>query len=257
MRMDGSSLWIRRYDTATPGAVRLICLPHAGGSASFFLPVSRALRPAIEVLAVQYPGRQDRRGEPCVDDIPLLARRIAQALADWTDRPFALFGHSMGASVAFELARILEHEQGRTPAWLWASGRRAPSRNRNERVHTLDDDHLIADLRRLSGTDDSILGDEEILRMILPAVRCDYRAAETYRWQPGPPLSCPVTALVGDDDQKVTEDEARAWGGHTCGPFDHRMFPGGHFYLVQHQPEILGLIRQRLTGTGRQPVVSS
>jgi pyochelin biosynthetic protein PchC len=252
MKMD-DGLWIRRYDNASPGALRLICLPHAGGSASFYLPVSRSLRPAIEVLAVQYPGRQDRRGEPCVDDIPTLARQIAGALSGWTRLPYALFGHSMGATVAYELARLLEHEQGRPPVWLFASGRRAPSRVRDERVHQLGDDQLVADLRRLSGTDDSILGDEEILRMILPAVRSDYRAAETYRWRPGPALSCPVTCLYGDADPKVTEDEVLAWAGHTTGPFEHRAFHGGHFYLVRHQAEILELLAGRLSSRSARP----
>ncbi|WP_432842512.1 thioesterase II family protein [Dactylosporangium sp. CA-092794] len=249
----GTSLWIRRYNTAPGSPIRLACLPHAGGSASFFVPVSRGLHPRIEVLAVQYPGRQDRRGEPSVADIPTLARLVAAELAGWLDRPLALFGHSMGATLGFEVGRILEKEHGQAPAWLFASGRRAPSRHRDERVHEQDDNGLIAEMRRLSGTDAGILGDEELLRMILPAIRNDYRAAETYRYTPGPPLSCPITALVGDADPKVTVGEAESWREHTSAAFDLKVYPGGHFYLAKQQRAVLELIEARLaTVTGPQ-----
>jgi surfactin synthase thioesterase subunit len=247
MSTDSDSLWIRRYHPAPEGATRLVCLPHAGGSASFFFPVSQKLGSRLEVLAVQYPGRQDRRAEPFVPDLPSLARLVADELKPWLDRPLALFGHSMGATVAFEVSRILEQENGFVPARLFASGRRAPSRHRDERVHESDDDGLIAEMRKLSGTDSGILGDEEMLRMILPAIRNDYRAAETYRYVPGPPLTCPLTVLVGDTDPKVTVDEAQSWATHTTGTFDLRVFAGGHFFLTARQPEVLGVISEQLT----------
>jgi surfactin synthase thioesterase subunit len=241
-----SGLWIRQYHPAPGAAVRLLCLPHAGGSASFYFPLSRALSPALEVLAVQYPGRQDRRAEPNIEDLPTLARRILGALDGWLDRPLALFGHSMGATVGFELARMLEQERGVAPAWLFASGRRAPSMPRDERIHLESDEGFIKELRRLSGTDGNILGDEEMLRMILPATRADYRAAETYRYQPGPALGCPITAFVGDDDPKVTVEEARAWSAHTTAAFDFHVFDGGHFYLTSHQSELLKIIADQV-----------
>lgn len=242
-----SSLWIRRYNAAPQARVRLACLPHAGGSASFYFPVAQALPPTVDVLSVQYPGRQDRRGEPCIDHLPTLARRVTEAVGGWTDRPLALFGHSMGAIVAFEMARILEREHAVTPAWLFVSGRRAPSRYRDERIYQEDDASLIAELRRLSGTGSGILADEEALRMVLPAVRADYRAAETYQYLPGPPLNCPVTVLIGDNDPKVTVDEARAWKEHTTSTFGFRVFPGGHFFHVTHQADVLQIILDRLS----------
>jgi pyochelin biosynthetic protein PchC len=233
--------WTRRFHPAPDSAVRLVCLPHAGGSASFYFPVSRALSPAVDVLAVQYPGRQDRRHEPLVPDVPTLARLVAGELAGWLDRPLALFGHSLGASLAFEVARILRREHDLVR--LFASGRRAPSRFRDERVHQGSDADLIAEMRGLEGTAGSILGDEELLHMIMPAIRNDYRAAETYRYEPGPPLRCPVTALVGAADPKVTVDEARAWSQHTTGDFELEVFPGGHFYLAAHQAAVIERIR--------------
>jgi surfactin synthase thioesterase subunit len=244
-------LWIRRYEPAQEGAVRLVCLPHAGGSASFFLPVARALAPAVDVLAVQYPGRQDRHAEKCVSDVRELAGHVFDVLKSWTDGPLALFGHSMGASVAFELALLLERELGVSPVVLFASGRRAPSRHREETVHLRDDEGLVAEMKRLSGTDARVLGNEDLLRMVLPAIRSDYRAAETYRYQPGPKLKCAVTALVGDADPKVSVDEARAWTDHTEGAFELHTFTGGHFYLVDELAAVLTVLSDGLSRAER------
>ncbi|CAM5737924.1 Thioesterase OS=Streptomyces tendae OX=1932 GN=GUR47_36995 PE=3 SV=1 [Streptomyces tendae] len=208
--------WLRLFHRAHTDAPRLVCFPHAGGAASFYFPLSAALAPGAEVLAVQYPGRQDRRGEPCVDSVPALADAVVRELRQWQDRPLALFGHSMGASVAFEVARRLEAE-GSVPTALFVSGRRSPRLVRDEGIHRADDDALIAHLARLSGTDARILGDPELLELILPAMRADYRAAETYRWTPGPPLRCPLSVLTGDDDPQFSPAEARDWATHTTG----------------------------------------
>ncbi|WP_424893223.1 thioesterase II family protein [Streptomyces sp. XH2] len=248
---DDNGLWIRRFHPRPDSRVRLVCLPHAGGSASFYFPVSRAMPDTVDVLCVQYPGRQDRRTEPLLDSVQALADKVYEALLPWTDRPIALFGHSMGASLGYEIARRLEQERDIVPAALFASGRRAPSAHRDETVHLRDDDGLVAEMRGLSGTNPELLGDEEVLRMILPAIRADYRAAETYRWNPGPALRCPVTTFVGDDDPKVTVEEAAAWSGHTEGPFTQKVFPGGHFFLAQHQTEIVRLMAAQLEAPAR------
>ena len=238
--MDNST-WVRRFHPAPDARARLVCFPHAGGSATFFFPVSRAMSPAVDVLAIQYPGRQDRRAEPCVDDLRKLADLVVEELHQWVDRPVTLFGHSLGATLAFEVALRLR-EDGITPLGLFASGRRAPSRHRDERVHEANDDGLVADLKRLSGTESQMLDDDEVLRMILPAMRSDYRAAETYRYEPGPPLDCPIVALVGDDDPQVTVDEARSWGEHTTSSFELKVFGGGHFYLNTHAAAVMRAI---------------
>jgi pyochelin biosynthetic protein PchC len=245
-RTADTSLWLRRFHPAPDAATRLVCLPHAGGSASYYHPVSRVLSPGIEVLAVQYPGRQDRRGEPGIDSVAELARRIYEQLRQFDDRPIALFGHSLGASVAFEVARLLEEEAGVVPAHLFVSGRRAPSRPRDERIHLQSDARLIAEMRRLDGTAGDLLEDDELIQMIIGPIRNDYRAAETYVYRPGPPLTCPVTVMVGDADPKVDLDEARSWRDHTTGPYAIKVYQGGHFYLNVHQADVLRTIRAGL-----------
>jgi pyochelin biosynthesis protein PchC len=238
--------WIRRFAPADDAEVRLVCLPHAGGSASFFFPIATALRPRIDVLAVQYPGRQDRWRDSLIDNVPELADAVTAALGPWLDRPVALFGHSMGASVAFEVAVRLARE-GIVPSQLFVSGRRAPSRHReDDDLHAADDDRIIAELSTMAGTDPRVLDDPELLGMILPAVRNDYRAAATYRYAGSPPLACPITALTGADDSRVTLDEAQAWRAHTTAGFDLRVFSGGHFFLVDHRPEVLEILSDRL-----------
>nr|WP_027341561.1 alpha/beta fold hydrolase [Hamadaea tsunoensis] len=213
-----------------PDAVAdLVCLPHAGGSASFFHPLARLVAPRVRVLGVQYPGRQERRREPVVTDVREIAAGVLDALAGFGDRPVVYFGHSMGAVVAYEMAVV------KSPAALVVSGRRAPSRYRDETVHRRDDAGVVAELRRLSGTHSALLADPEVLELILPAVRGDYQAIETYRHADAtPPLECPVTVLTGDTDPMVSADEAADWQRHARHPVDLRVYPGGHFFLVDH-----------------------
>lgn len=234
--------WLRRYPPPVENPVgTLLCLAHAGGSASFFLPVARALAPKIEVVAVQYPGRQDRRAEPPIEDLGVLADSIHRLLDPAPQRPLVLFGHSMGALLAFEIARRLEAD-GRGPARLLASGRRGPATYRDEQYPS--DDEIMADVRALSGTASALLGDEEMMRAALPSLRADYKAVETYKCGQDTTVNCPITALTGDNDPKTTIEEAKAWAQHTTGEFDLRVFPGGHFFLSTRAQDVTELLRQ-------------
>jgi surfactin synthase thioesterase subunit len=254
---DDEGLWLRRFKPADHAGNHLICFPHAGGSAAFFLPVARPLALAVDVLAVQYPGRQDRRAEPCLVDIASLADHVSRALDSSLDRPLTLFGHSMGALVAFEVARRLQRDHPGQPAHLFASGRCAPTRYREESVHLRDDDGIIAEVRSLGGTDARVLDDRELREMALPAIRGDYTAVETYRYVSGDPLRCPVTVLVGDQDPCVTLEEAMDWEKQAPeGGFALKVFPGGHFFLVSQVAEVLAVLSDHLTpatGTGAHP----
>ena len=237
--------WIRRFHPAADAPARLVCLPHAGGSASFYFPVSASLAPSIEVLAVQYPGRQDRRKEPFIDSLPALADTVTEVIAPLADRPISLFGHSMGAALAFEVALRLE-ASGITLDDVVVSGRRAPSTFRDERNYLAGDERLLADIRTLDGTGTAVFGDPELIEVIMPAIRNDYRVIETYRWTPGPRINSSILALCGTDDVKATEPEVLAWRDHTNADFDVRFFPGGHFYLNHHAGAVIGMIAARL-----------
>ena len=236
---DDTGTWIRRFHRApedarsspgTGGPVRLACFPFAGGAASYYFPVSKALAPQVEVLSVQYPGRQDRRHEEVLDDITELADHLAEVLLDWTARPLTFFGHSMGSVVAFEVARRLE-DTGTGPLRLFASARRAPSTPDNRKVHLLDDAALLGEMSRLGGTAESVLADPELAAMVLPAVRADYRAIENYSCPRNASVRCPITVVVGDRDPVVTTEQASSWQEHTTGGFELTVHPGGHFYL--------------------------
>lgn len=245
-------MWLRRYRPSTPGgsaaAARLVCLPHAGGSASFFVPVAAALSPHTDVVAVQYPGRQDRRSERPIPDIAVLAEHVHRLLSPMRDLPLFLFGHSMGASLAFEVARRLEASGHPGPARVFASGRRAPSVYRQERVHQLDDNGLLAEIRSLDGTSALVLNDDELMRAALPALRADYQAAELYQGEPGATIAAPITVLTGDADPKTSLDDANAWSKHTTGEFDLQVYPGGHFFLTDQTDAVMKLLDQHLRG---------
>ncbi|MBL1102146.1 thioesterase II family protein [Streptomyces coffeae] len=243
---DATTAWIRRYHPSGDSTARLICFPHAGGSASFFHPVSVRFSPDTDVIALQYPGRQDRRREPCIEDIGTLADQLAEEIQALSDKPTVFFGHSMGAVLAFETAFRLEQRGLNSPHTVLASGRRAPSTVRDEQVHTRDDRGIISELKLLNGTDSAVFGNDELLSLALPAIRGDYRAIETYAGEPGRRVRCPLTVLTGDNDPRTTLDEAHAWQEHTEGAFRVEVFSGGHFFLADHQDEVNKVIAEAL-----------
>jgi surfactin synthase thioesterase subunit len=245
--------WLRRFATDRDAPHQLVCFPHAGGAVTFFSPLARALSGRFEVCGVQYPGRQDRRAEPCLRTIAEIADGAFTALRSSGAAPRVLFGHSMGAVVAFEVARRME-EHGTTPLGLVVSGRRAPSTIREEAVHRRGDNALVDEIRRLGGTDTAFLDDPELRAMVLPAIRADYTAVETYRYVQGSPLSCGIAAIIGTGDPRVTQAEAEAWSAHTSGDFTLQTVPGGHFYLRDHVDAFLGALLPCLSAFTGEPV---
>ncbi|MHA5051001.1 thioesterase II family protein [Streptomyces sp. SD15] len=245
-----NSTWFRRFTTAAGDGPRLVCFPHAGGSATAYTHLARTLPADFDVVSVQYPGRQDRyREAPFTALAPLVeavAEELAHELAADSGRPYALFGHSMGALVAFETARLLARGKLPGPQRLFLSGRGAPGPRTGIRYDLYDDADVLAEVRRLGGTDQAMLDNPEVLEMVLPALRADYRALGTYRWRGGEPLAAPITALVGDRDPMVTVQEAQTWREHTSGDFAFKVFPGGHFYLVDHIGQIAADVTEGL-----------
>ncbi|MFI6865896.1 thioesterase II family protein [Nocardia sp. NPDC050406] len=226
--------WLRQLRPDPAPRTVLVCFPPGGGAVTAYRALSREFGSGIAVFAVQYPGRQDRLGDPVITTLTTLAQQAAADLLRWpTGIRLALFGHSMGATVAYETARQLE-AAGRELAHLFVSGRPVPSYAEPGRLHQGSDDALIGDLERLANDPASVqmLRDEPSLaELVLPAVRADYQAVETYRYEPGDKLRSPISALVSTEDPTTTVTQAKEWGDYTTADFDTATFPGRHFYL--------------------------
>jgi pyochelin biosynthetic protein PchC len=221
-----------------------VAFPHAGGAASSCRWWIEHLPPAVDVLAARLPGREERISEPVTTDLDQLVTALAGALACEPAVPTVLFGHSFGASVAFEVACRLE-ASGAPVAGLVVSGRGAPP-TRPPAPLALGDDELWADVRRLGGTEAAVLDDPAIRSIALPALRADYRMSQAY-WRPaGLALRCPVLALVGDADPDVTVADLEPWSAVTAGPSAIRVLAGDHFFLYRQGADVaaaaLGLL---------------
>ncbi|MBF6167835.1 thioesterase [Streptomyces gardneri] len=243
------SEWLRTLRSEAVVRQHLLCFPPGGGSATAYRDLAQRFGAGVAVLAVQYPGRQDRLGEDLIADLVVLADRIAQqVLAQGPVTRLSLFGHSMGATVAFETARRLERA-GQPVATLFVSGRPAPTFEETQRLHLASDDDLIDDLVRLAFDPaplEMLRAEPSIAELVLPAVRADYRAVETYRYQPGEPLRADIAALVSTEDPTMRPEQADEWRAHTGGEFDRATFPGGHFYLDEHGAQVADFIERHL-----------
>lgn len=252
--------WLHCLEPRPAAPLRLILLPHAGGSASLFRDWPAALPPDIEAWAVQYPGRERRIGEPLPDDLGALARTLAAVAAPLFDRPTGVFGHSMGAGIGYEMLRALESEQApvarpRTrPVHLFASARQAPHRPRGRMVHLLPDEEFCAVLLGNGGVNGQVLADPDLRELFLPVIRSDYRMSETYRPTPvTPPLRVDVTVLTGADDPAVDPAEAARWAEAASGSFRHDVLPGDHFYLVPQLATVAAVVAERLRASAAAP----
>ncbi|MFM9614475.1 thioesterase II family protein [Streptomyces niveiscabiei] len=244
------SRWLRSY--GPPAETRLVCFPHAGGAASYFRDWGGGDLAGAEVWAVQYPGRENRIRDDFPPDLHTLADQVTEELRGLLDRPAVLFGHSMGAVVAYEVLRRLTADgSAGAVRHLVVSGCGAPHRVRpfagQEGAHLLDDDRLVALLKELGSGNAGLLDDPDMRSAFLPAVRDDYRIVQSYVPRPGgPALRTDVTAFVGRQDEAVGAGDAGAWAGATRGRFTLRTFPGGHFYLGEHQGDVLRALRDVL-----------
>ncbi|ARQ68463.1 thioesterase II family protein [Streptomyces marincola] len=240
--------WIQTFNPARNPALRLVCCPYAGASASAFAALSAALPPSVEALTVQYPGRSGQRAEPAISDIGLLAERVTTELLPLirSGPPVAVFGHSMGSVVAFEVARRLEAAD-LTPVRLFVSGRRPPSGGLGS--HTPhDDDGIVAELRDLGAIPERLLAKPKFREAILTVVKNDYRANSSYVAPRTARVACPVTFLFAEDDPYLDPEAALGWREHTTGEFRLARFPGGHFFLNDHLPEVVALLAEATPG---------
>ncbi|MFD7841141.1 thioesterase II family protein [Streptomyces sp. NPDC059761] len=237
-----ASAWFRVFVPRPQARVKLICFPHAGGAASAFRNWAELLPPTVELVAVQYPGRQDRFNEPALEDMDVLVDRIAFAASHRLSGPVAFFGHSLGATVAFEVAQRLATLPRPTVVRLFASARSAPSVDRRNATEFPDDDALMRYIRTLGGAGATVLQDAELRELTLPTLRSDFRLVAGYRPSTSEPLACPVTAIAGDADPSFTLADAENWRRHTSGAFNAVELPGGHFYTEDVPAELVRIL---------------
>lgn len=238
----------------TDSVPRLFIFPHAGGSASFYVPFSKAFSTDMKRIAVQYPGTAGGHEYSTVPSIQELADTIYDILrrAPGPFSPTAFFGHSMGALVAFEVTRRFE-SAGRQITALFVSASSAPDRMRREYFRDLSDDELVRFLMELSGTDPKVLNNKDFVQMILPSLRGYYDSIAGYACEPGATVSCPIYAFMGTEDRLAPYDNVCGWSAHTTSDFTVRVFEGNHFYFTEHIVDVVSDVQTRFFGLAGIP----
>ncbi|AUH38862.1 thioesterase II family protein [Streptomyces sp. CMB-StM0423] len=237
--------WFGRSEPAQGAAFRLFCLPYAGGSAAAYRDWHALAPHDIQICPLELPGRGSRILEPPLTRLPQLSGALAEALAPHLDRPFAVFGHSMGGLLAFELTRTLRRCRRPLPAHLFVSAVAGPDAPRTRPpVHRASDADVVDELRALGGTPRELLEDEELMRLMLPTIRADFSALETYRYRPEPPLPVPLTVLGGTDDPLVPVPGLEGWHRQTDVDAAVRLLPGGHFFLHSAAAGVMAVIAE-------------
>jgi medium-chain acyl-[acyl-carrier-protein] hydrolase len=226
---------------------RLFCFPYAGGSASIYNTWPADLPPTVDVCAIQLPGRENRLFEPPLADLFALVETLAEVLSPYLTLPGAFFGHSMGALIGFELARYLSVQARFVPARLFVSAHRAPQLpGRRPSIHTLPDAALLLELQRFQGASVAAFEEEELMELMLPALRADFTVCETYRYTRGLPLTCPISVFGGRSDRDIRYTELAAWREQTSKGFALRVLPGDHFFLHSQRAAVLQSITEDL-----------
>lgn len=239
-----------RFYQKRPGASRLlVCFPHAGGGASGFRAWPYLFDDDIEVAAVQYPGREDRFGEPGIDDMEvLLAALTAELLPPLSQRSFLMLGHSMGGAIAHELAMRFS-DLGVPPERLLISGRQPPCHHPlDSAIHRGSNAEILAELLRLSPDNQALAQEPELAALLLPVVRNDYRLIESYRPGKARILDCPITVLAGEDDTELSRPAAEAWAGYTRAGCRVHGFPGDHFFIASQRCQVVATVRRAIDG---------
>jgi medium-chain acyl-[acyl-carrier-protein] hydrolase len=224
--------WMAFRASKPRARLRVFCIPYAGSGASIFRSLALSVPDSIDLCPIQLPGRESREREPPFSRLSPLVAAMRTELAPWLDLPYVLFGYSMGALVAFELARALRHDGAAEPRQLFVAGRRAP-RRREPRplVHTLPRAEFVQELVTYGATPPTLLESPDVLDFYLPLLRADFAVCETYEYRANGAIGCPITVYGGNRDPFVTRDDLDAWALETTGSCLVRVFEGGHFFL--------------------------
>jgi medium-chain acyl-[acyl-carrier-protein] hydrolase len=241
--------WLAYYKPNPKVRLRLFCFHYAGGSASAYRSWANRLPEWVELLPVQLPGREGRISETPINTVSELVNALRSALKPYlTPYPFALFGHSMGGLIAYELARSLELSGESQPSLLMVSSYPAPQIHLDEyKIAGLPEESFLFELnRRFNTIPDSMRQNQELIDLLMPMLRADFSLTENYRYNPGKPLTCPVMVYGGTDDPEIKESDLTPWELQTTGTFNLRLFRGDHFYFQKSSENLLSDISSQL-----------
>lgn len=239
------SPWLQCWQPNPNPQLRLFCFPYSGAGASIYRPWAQALPTEVEVWGIQLPGRERRLKEPLLVDLEKVINHLLTEVSLYLDHPYAFYGHSLGALIAFALASRQQTLKLSLPICLIVAGRQAPHiPSRQPEIHLAPDSELIAELRQLEGTPEVVLQEPSLMQLFLPILRADLQMNETYIHKPTTPLNCPILALGGSHDPKVSQPSLQAWHSHTSQSFNMQMFDGNHFFLKAQQFALLEYIEK-------------
>lgn len=228
--------------------IKLFCLPYAGGTSMMYLKWKKYLHPSIELCPIELAGRGRRITEPYYRDLETAVNDIYASIGDILNTSdYAIFGHSMGSAIAYELAKKIAEMGDCLPKHLFISGRAAPHICKERQIHQLPDQQFLEEIKKFGGTPQELLENTELLELFLPILRADFKIIESYRYQgENNPLNCNITVLGGRNDD-IGLTELAAWQHYTHKEFQMLMFEGGHFFLINQVEKIAEIINDSLT----------
>lgn len=237
--------WYLEYKKNPKAAIRLFCFHHSGGGASAYYPWVESLSPYIEMIPIQLPGRENRFAEPLTNNLEDIVNALTEGFYLYKEKPFFVFGHSLGGLITFEFIKSIHQRYSLYPRHIIISATKAPHMPfRMKALSPLGNKALKEELKVYNGIDESILNNDELLDLFLPIIRNDFSISERYRSVDVVSLPCNILHLSGNQDVSVNQEEIQAWRAYTTGNFEHISFPGGHFFIKDHQKDIIKLINQ-------------
>lgn len=241
--------WVTIPFSRSDAKVRLFCFPYGGSGSTAFYPWHKELPSTVELCLINLPGRESRIREQLATELAPLIDSLASAIIQELDRPFAFFGHSMGALMVYELSRVLRERKKTVPIHLFVSGHRAPHINCSRpHIRHMNDFDFIAHIKQYNGIPELVLNTRELMDIYLPILRADFSIIETYQYDSGSAFDFPITAFGGSADPRATPQEIEGWKEHTNRCFQAQFFNGGHFFINQHRKSILDIISKSLVG---------
>ena len=238
------------YFPGRDNPLNLFMLPFAGGNVYSYRAIEKELGPGVKTAAIDLPGHGKRMEAPLLTDIRRMADDLFLQIRNRLDAPYALFGHSMGATLGYLLARKILSEGLLRPMHLFCTGRQAPTvQSREKESHALPGDLFMEKVRAYDGLPEALLKEKDLMAFFEPILRADFEAIGSYCYTPAPPLDLPITVIIGTEE-RTSYEEACQWREVTTGEVTVLRFPGKHFFIFQHAGTLAGIIEEKLISVG-------